>query len=396
MATFTYESIVFKFKSPTANGNFSLLDDGAVLNIAADNDLQLTHSGSVGDITCGTGALDINAGTVNIKDEASSETMASFVSDGAVTLNHDNSARLATSSAGVSVTGTLAVSSTSAFTGAITSNAGVIVDNITIEGTEIDLSSGDLTLDVAGDIKLNADGGDILLEDGTTQFGEFENTSGNLIIKSGSTTAATFSGANVTLAGTVASGAITSSGNITSSGTVSGNGSGLTALNASNISSGTISSARLPGTLGKVLQVVSTNSTTVFSTNSSSYTDVTGMSVAITPSSTSSKVLVLVDYCADTFNNNTIYGLRLTRSGSAIGGGAQGNQVIQLNANSMKAGGFNFLDSPSSTSALTYKLQVSTLTHAGSNNGTIRFNQNQDSSNPNKWASNIIAIEIGA
>jgi hypothetical protein len=215
MGTFTYESIAYRFKNPSIDGNLDLLTDGAIIKIAADDDLQLTHSGSVGDITCSTGALDINAGTVNIKDEASSETMASFVSDGAVTLNHDNTARLATSSAGVSVTGTLAVSSTSAFTGAITSNAGVIVDNITIDGTTIALSSGDLTLDVAGDIALNADDGFIKLQDASVQFGQFDNVSGNLRIASGSTTAATFSGANVTFAGTLASGAITSSGDVT-------------------------------------------------------------------------------------------------------------------------------------------------------------------------------------
>ena len=50
------------------------------------------------------------------------------------------------------------------------------------------------------------------LKAGGTTFGSATNTSGNLIIKSGTTTAATFSGANVTLAGTVGSGAITSSG----------------------------------------------------------------------------------------------------------------------------------------------------------------------------------------
>ena len=215
MGTFTYESIAYRFKNPSIDGNLDLLTDGAIIKIAADDDLQLTHSGSVGDITCSTGALDINAGTVNIKDEASSETMASFVSDGAVTINHDNSTVFNTVSGGCAVTGTLAVSSTSAFTGAITSNAGVIVDNITIDGTEIDLSSGTLTIDVAGDINLNADGGDISLQDGAVQFGSLTNTSGNLIIKSGTTTAATFSGANVTLAGTVASGAITSSGDVT-------------------------------------------------------------------------------------------------------------------------------------------------------------------------------------
>ena len=121
MGTFTYESIAYRFKNPTVDGNLELLDDGASLKIAADDDLVLTHSGSVGDITCSTGALDINASTVNIKDEASSETMASFVSDGAVTLNHDNTARLATSSAGVSITGTTTSS------GTITSSANLVI-----------------------------------------------------------------------------------------------------------------------------------------------------------------------------------------------------------------------------------------------------------------------------
>ena len=216
MGTFTYESIAYRFKNPTIDGNLDLLDDGAIIKIAADDDLQLTHSGSVGDITCSTGALDINAGTVNIKDEASSETMASFVSDGAVTLNHDNTARLATSSAGISVTGTLTVSSTAAFTGAVTGTNGFVSSNTSYLSSEIDQSDGHFTIDSAGDIFLDADGGDIFLRDGSSvTFGSLTNTSGNLIIKSGSTTAATFSGANVTFAGTLASGAITSSGDVT-------------------------------------------------------------------------------------------------------------------------------------------------------------------------------------
>ena len=85
------------------------------------------------------------------------------------------------------------------------------VDDITINASTIS-DSGDLTLDVGGDINIDAGGGDIVLKDDGTQFCGLTNTSGNLIIKSGSTTAATFSGANTTLAGTVASGAITSSG----------------------------------------------------------------------------------------------------------------------------------------------------------------------------------------
>jgi hypothetical protein len=75
--------------------------------------------------------------------------------------------------------------------------------------------TGHLYIDSAADIILDADGGDITLMDGGTEFGRLTNTSGNLIIKSGSTTAATFSGANVTFAGTLASGAITSSGDVT-------------------------------------------------------------------------------------------------------------------------------------------------------------------------------------
>jgi len=53
----------------------------------------------------------------------------------------------------------------------LVADSGVQIDNITIDGTEIDLSSGDLTLDVAGDIILDADGGTISLKDGGTQFG---------------------------------------------------------------------------------------------------------------------------------------------------------------------------------------------------------------------------------
>ena len=60
------------------------------------------------------------------------------------------------------ITGTLGV------TGAVTANAGVSIDNITIDGTEIDLSSGDLTIDVAGDIILDADGSTISMKDGGT------------------------------------------------------------------------------------------------------------------------------------------------------------------------------------------------------------------------------------
>jgi len=61
--------------------------------------------------------------------------------------------------------------------------------------------TGDYTLDVSGDIILDADGGDVFFKDNGTTFGSATNTSGNLIIKSGTTSALTMSGANVTVAG---------------------------------------------------------------------------------------------------------------------------------------------------------------------------------------------------
>ena len=80
-------------------------------------------------------------------------------------------------------------------------------DNVTLKAagtTALDFvlnGSTDVTLDAPGDIKIDADGGDIFFVDGGTTFGSATNTSGNLIIKSGTTTALTFSGANATIAG---------------------------------------------------------------------------------------------------------------------------------------------------------------------------------------------------
>ena len=69
---------------------------------------------------------------------------------------------------------------------------------------QLDLvSDGAVVVDTAGDITLDADGGDIFFKDDGTTFGSATNSSGNLIIKSGTTTAMTFDGANVTFAGTV-------------------------------------------------------------------------------------------------------------------------------------------------------------------------------------------------
>jgi hypothetical protein len=218
MATFTYESIVNKFKNVTLSGNLDLLDDSAIVKLGADDDLQITHSGSAATITNTTGdttldlagdlIIDVDGADVLLKD-AGTQFGAFSNSSGHLLIKDGSTTFLTGAGANATFAGTLAT------TGVLTADAGVNIDNITIDGTEIDLSSGDLTLDVAGDIILDADGGDVFVKDAGTTYGSLTNSSGNLIIKSGTTTAATFSGANVTIAGTT-----TSSGNLSTSGTL--------------------------------------------------------------------------------------------------------------------------------------------------------------------------------
>ena len=67
------------------------------------------------------------------------------------------------------------------FAAAVTADSGVSIDNITIDGTEIDLSSGDLTIDVAGDITLDAGGGDITFADDGTDLLKIKHPGGSTV-----------------------------------------------------------------------------------------------------------------------------------------------------------------------------------------------------------------------
>ena len=81
-------------------------------------------------------------------------------------------------------TGLRNVTATGAVTGgSAVFDGGVAVDNITIDGTEIDLSSGDLTVDVAGDIILDAGGGDLKFAVAGTEILSVTNSSSDVIIK---------------------------------------------------------------------------------------------------------------------------------------------------------------------------------------------------------------------
>ena len=154
-------------------------------------------------------ALDVDGGTDIGAGLADADLL--IVDDGAGGTNRKTAmSRVKTYIADVTLTTAAQTNITSV--GTLTA---LTVDDMTLDGSTIS-DSGDFTIDGGADIILDADGADVILKDGGTTFASLTNSSGELVIKSGSTptTAATFSGANVTLAGTVGSGAITSTGTI--------------------------------------------------------------------------------------------------------------------------------------------------------------------------------------
>ena len=80
--------------------------------------------------------------------------------------------------------GGLTVAGTIASTGVVTANAGVVVDNITIDGAEFDVSTGDFKFDIEGDLRLDANGGDLIFQDNGTDIGSFTNSSSDFVITS--------------------------------------------------------------------------------------------------------------------------------------------------------------------------------------------------------------------
>jgi hypothetical protein len=119
-------------------------------------------------------------------------------------------------------------------------------------------------------------------------------------------------------------------------------------------------------TTGKILQVVSTATDVASSNNGSSYTSV--MATSITPSSTSSKVLILVSahfsMSTDTYGGATLLrgGTEIHKSSQTSGGGNANQYSVPINNRSGDAGweartiSINHLDSPNTTSATTYAL----------------------------------------
>jgi len=163
-------------------------------------------------------------------------------------------------------------------------------------------------------------------------------------------------------------------------------------------------------TLGKtgILQVVQAAKTDTASTTSGTYVTISGLSVNITPSSTSSKILVIADVKAGNDGGNGYY-LQIVRDSTAIyvGDAASGKQqCVQQTYGGSDTGegeygmakmGGTFLDSPNTTSQVTYAVQFLRL--GGGSPQTLYVNRVGTESAGEyvgRGASSITAIEVAA
>ncbi len=147
---------------------------------------------------------------------------------------------------------------------------------------------------------------------------------------------------------------------------------------------------------GKILQVVYGQYATSTTVASTTYTD-TGLSASITPTSSSSKILVLVTQQAFILRTANImgFGLKLLRGSTAIyepsnvdrygQGWIRANGATEVALTSMCT--FAYQDSPSTTSSTTYKVQGAA--YLATSGGYVNFQENSSSSN-------IVLMEIGA
>jgi hypothetical protein len=157
---------------------------------------------------------------------------------------------------------------------------------------------------------------------------------------------------------------------------------------------------------GKVLQVVSTTKTDTFSTTAGgdAPATITGLTATITPSSTSSKILVMPNINVGSDGDNHI-AITIFRGTTAICiGDTAGNRPRASFTASLDSTGHtwltqsasqNFLDSPSTTSATTYSLKI------GGNGGTAIYinkssRDNNATNEDGRYASTITLMEISA
>jgi hypothetical protein len=148
-----------------------------------------------------------------------------------------------------------------------------------------------------------------------------------------------------------------------------------------------------------IVQIVTATKTDTFTSASTSFTDITGLSVSITPTSSSNKILVM--YSLMTGENPSGFPMvRLVRNstaiavGDAVGSRAQVSSVAWSsgNTNVSDMQSMNFLDSPATTSSTTYKLQI--ISTSGTTNYINRTARDDNGSYEPRGVSTITVMEI--
>jgi len=166
----------------------------------------------------------------------------------------------------------------------------------------------------------------------------------------------------------------------------------MTTLYVDNIAPNLQSRVSVPG---HVIQVVSSTRNTAYSTTSTSYVSPDGLSVSITPSSTANKMLIIFEGKGGSATGNGLY-LRLERDGTGINlasGQTFGQEVnIPVSPDQNRhyhSADMMYLDSPATTSAITYRVAL-----ASSGGGQVTLNTRQIIPSTAIGTSTITVMEI--
>ena len=151
---------------------------------------------------------------------------------------------------------------------------------------------------------------------------------------------------------------------------------------------------------GGIIQTVQTVKTDIFSSTSTSFVDVTGMSASITPRSSSNKILIICRFAHSRSGSSTGIHFRLARGGSAIFVGDASGSRTQAATGSHYLDSYNhigetitFLDSPATTSSTTYSLQ-GRVSYGGPTWYVNKSGYDDNRAEDARTASSIILMEV--
>ena len=324
-------------------------------------DLEMYHDGSASYIRdVGVGNLLLSSdGAAVILQTSQGEKCVEAVKDGTVNLYHNNVKKFETTAAGATVTGMFNLTgSSSTYSPAMNINSNTQSRAaLAIQASHTSLNNANYGVLTLNTVKASGTDFDLI----TAYTGDY----GAKVFDvrgDGAVTATSFAGSGASLTG--------------------------------------LTSAQMPA--GSVLQVVSVTSTTQFSTTALALTN-TGINLAITPTSSSSKILVIISASvAGGSSGFPAIGIRRDSTDIALGLSAGNRRRVSMSVGSTIEGNniagvsITHLDSPATTSAVTYRITLSTRDNTASYtafiNRTSNYTNGAHTANP---VSTITLMEIG-